>query len=63
MNALSIEQNPQRLATVSDPDGRFRRNYNRVNFMFEHGLSGNPLFELDSLVALTQRLPDHGEHY
>jgi hypothetical protein len=48
---------------VADPEGRFRRNYNRVNFMFKHGLAGNPLFELPSLVELTRRMPDHGEHY
>jgi mannose-6-phosphate isomerase-like protein (cupin superfamily) len=49
--------------TVTDRQGRFRRDYNRVNFMFEHELAGNPLFELESLVELTRRMPDHGEHY
>jgi hypothetical protein len=50
-------------ATVVDPDGRFARDYNRANFMFKHNLNGNPLFELDSLIELTRRMPDHGEHY
>jgi hypothetical protein len=49
--------------TVADPDGRVRSNYNRANFMFKHELAGNPLFELQSLVDLTRRMPDHGEHY
>ncbi|WP_293374338.1 cupin-like domain-containing protein [Nevskia sp.] len=44
---------------LSDPNGDFARHYNRQSFCFEHGLKGNPLFELDSLVALSQRLPAH----
>jgi hypothetical protein len=63
MNALTSEHGPRRLVTVTDPEGKFRRNYNRANFMFKHELSGNPLFELKSLIELTQRMPDHGEHY
>jgi hypothetical protein len=31
--------------------------------MFKHELSGNPLFEPGSLIDLTLRMPDHGEHY
>jgi hypothetical protein len=63
MNAMTLEHEPRRLVTVSDPEGKFRQNYNRENFMFKHELSGNPLFELESLVELTKRMPDHGEHY
>jgi mannose-6-phosphate isomerase-like protein (cupin superfamily) len=63
MNAVSIERAPERLVTVTDPQGQFRRNYNRANFMFKHELTGNPLFEIPSLVELTRRMPDHGEHY
>lgn len=63
MNAMTMEHRAGRLVTVTDPEGDFRRNYNRANFMFKHELSGNPLFELQSLVELTQRMPDHGEHY
>jgi hypothetical protein len=49
--------------SLFDPEGKLRQNYNLVNFMFKHELSGNPLFELDSLIELTRRMPDHGEHY
>jgi hypothetical protein len=63
MNAMTIEHEPRRLLTVSDPDGTFRKNYNRKDFMFKHELTGNPLFELRSLAELTRRMPDHGEHY
>ncbi len=62
MNAMTIGEDTRRLVTVTDPEGKFRRNYNRENFMFKHELSGNPLFELKSLIELTQRMPDH-EHY
>ena len=63
MNARSAETKPARLVTATDPDGNFRRHYNRQNYMFKHELTGNPLFELDCLVELTRRMPDHGEHY
>ncbi|HTB67223.1 MAG TPA: hypothetical protein VK727_13420 [Steroidobacteraceae bacterium] len=49
--------------TVVDPEGSFARNYNRTDFMFEHRLTGHPLFELPSLVELSKRLPDNGENY
>ena len=63
MNATPMARAPDRLVTVTDPGGQFQRNYNRANFMFKHELAGNPIFELDSLVELTRRMPDHGEHY
>lgn len=44
---------------LTDPHGDFARQYNRQSFCFEHGLKGNPLFELDSLVELSKRLPAH----
>ncbi|GAC1631253.1 MAG: hypothetical protein NVS9B10_24490 [Nevskia sp.] len=44
---------------LTDPDGDFARHYNRSSFEFAHGLKGHPLFELDSLVALSERLPAH----
>ncbi|HLZ96831.1 MAG TPA: hypothetical protein VKP66_02730 [Steroidobacteraceae bacterium] len=62
MNALTIEP-LSRPATVADPGGDFLRNYNRANFMFRHELAGHPLFELSSLVELSRRMPDLGEHY
>ncbi|ACK50646.1 transcription factor jumonji JmjC domain protein [Methylocella silvestris BL2] len=46
-----------------DPDGRFSRNYNRSPFQFPHGLKGDPLFELPSLVELAKRMPDHSDTY
>ena len=63
MKAISIEREPSAPPVVADPEGQFRRNYNRMNFMFKHELAGIPLFELASLVELTRRMPDHGEHY
>lgn len=50
-------------AVLHDPDGQFRRNYNRMPFMFAHRLTGHPLFELPSLLALAQRMPDHRDTY
>lgn len=44
---------------LQDPHGQFARFYNRSSFMFGHGFTGNPIFELPSLVELSRRLPDH----
>ena len=44
---------------LTDPQGDFARHYNRESFCFDHGLKGHPLFELDSLIALSHRLPVH----
>ena len=46
---------------LSDPDGRFDACYNRASFLFQHELVGHPLFELDSLVNLSRRLPEHSD--
>jgi hypothetical protein len=48
---------------LQDTDGRFARLYNRENFIFPHGLTGNPLFELPNLVDLSIRMPDHRDTY
>ena len=48
---------------ILDPQGEFRRNYNRVNFMFAHELAGSPLWELPNLIALSRRMPDHRDTY
>lgn len=48
---------------IRDPENRFRRDYNRINFMFPHQLADHPLFELPSLVALSRRMPDHRDTY
>ena len=40
-----------------DQKPAFAANYNRACFMFDHQLHLNPLFELDNLAALTERLP------
>jgi len=63
MNAITIDYERDRLPAVVDVDDQFRRNYNAMNFMFRHELAHHPLFELQSLVELTRRMPDHGEHY
>ena len=49
--------------TLTDPEGLFRQHYNRKTFCFPHGLSGNPLFELESLIELSGRMPDHRDTY
>jgi hypothetical protein len=48
---------------VADPGGRFRRDCNRANFTFKHGLAGNTLFELSALAALARRGGALGPHY
>ncbi len=50
-------------SVIDDPQGLFRRNYNRVNFMFPHELAGDPLWDLESLLALSRRMPDHRDTY
>lgn len=50
-------------SVIDDPDGLFRRNYNRVNFMFPHKLAGDPMWDLESLLALSRRMPDHRDTY
>jgi hypothetical protein len=52
-----------RRSVIDDPEGLFSRNYNRVNFMFPHKLAGDPLWELDNLLALSRRMPDHRDTY
>jgi hypothetical protein len=42
---------------LEDADGKFERYWNRASFRFSHKLSGHPLFELDSLVELSRRMP------
>jgi hypothetical protein len=58
----SIET-PLDAPVILDPQGEFRRNYNRVNFMFPHELAGSPLWELPNLIALARRMPDHRDTY
>jgi hypothetical protein len=48
---------------LTDPEGLFQRNYNRKTFSFPHGLSSNPLFDLDNLIELSKRMPDHRDTY
>jgi hypothetical protein len=43
---------------VRDPEGQFKRNYNRCSFAFSHELRGNPLFDLQHLIDYSRRLPD-----
>src|SRR5882757_7971452 len=58
----SIET-PHDQPVILDPNGAFRRNYNRVNFMFPHELAGSPLWQLPNLLALSRRMPDHRDTY
>ena len=42
------------------PDnGLFAKNFNRSDFMFDHGLAHHPLFELPALAALAERIPKY----
>src|SRR5580693_6091342 len=48
---------------LTDPQGLFRRNYNRKTFSFPHGLASSPLFDLDNLLGLAKRMADHPDTY
>lgn len=37
----------------------FRGSYNRLPFQFRHNLSSEPLLQVEALLRLAQRLPDH----
>ena len=42
------------------PDnGEFRKKFNRTDFMFDHGLAHHPLFDLEALYGLAQRIPKY----
>lgn len=50
-------------AHLSYDQAQARRDYGRRAFLVEHDLVGNPLFELDALAELAERLPpEHVEH-
>jgi hypothetical protein len=49
--------------SLLDPAGTFHANYNRRSFMFAHGLSDSPLFDLDNLLELARRTPKEHEPY
>src|SRR5216683_1657425 len=65
MSAMVSESTSQRAAqpSLTDSEGLFRQNYNRKTFSFAHGLSSSPLFDLDSLIELSRRMPDHRDTY
>lgn len=63
MNAVIKQPAPGPGELLTDPEGAFDRHYNRKNFRFAHGLAGHPLFELDSLIGLSLRMPDHRDTY
>jgi hypothetical protein len=48
---------------LSDPEGQFARTYNRLTFMFRHGLSGHPFLQLPSLIDLAGRLEKYDGCY
>ena len=59
----SVKQPTNAGALLADPDGVFAQNYNRKTFSFPHHLAGHPLFELDALIELSRRMPDHRDTY
>ena len=63
VSSKSIQPCSGSLPILTDPTGAFQRNYNTAPFMFPHGLAGHGLFELPSLLALAQRMPDHRDTY
>jgi hypothetical protein len=63
MSAVIEGPAPDTSGILADPEGAFRSNYNRRTFSFAHGLANHPLFELDSLIELSQRMPDHRDTY
>jgi hypothetical protein len=65
MSALLSESSVREVAvpSLTDPDGLFKRHYNNKTFSFPHGLSSNPLFDLNNLIELTKRMPDHRDTY
>ncbi|MDO9712577.1 hypothetical protein [Paracraurococcus lichenis] len=67
MSRLTLP-NPAKVAATPrpvlvDPDARFAQHHNASSFLFTHGLTGNPLFALPSLLALAERTPDHRDTY
>jgi hypothetical protein len=48
---------PDEAPFLDNPAGKFHRYWNRASFFFTHKLAGHPLFELDSLVELSRRMP------
>jgi hypothetical protein len=44
-------------------DGMFKNDAGRKAFLFRHGLSGHPLFDLPSLIQLADRLAKHDAVY
>jgi hypothetical protein len=40
-------------------NGEFRKKFNRTDFMFDHGLAHHPMFELQALYELAQRIPKY----
>ncbi len=48
---------------LDDPDGSFRRLYNRATFRFGHGLSGHALLSLPNLIDLGRRLAGRNSAY
>jgi hypothetical protein len=40
-------------------NGEFREKFNRLDFMFDHGLAHHPMFELPALAKLAERIPKY----
>jgi hypothetical protein len=58
-----VEAQDGDMPVLTDPDGQFRRNYNRHTFAFAHGLKNHPLFELPNLIELAKRPAQHPAYW
>ena len=50
-------------AIGSATDTRFQDAFNRDSFLFDHGLHNHPLYDIESLVGLAQRLGPHSAYW
>jgi hypothetical protein len=58
--SIQRDSGQQGAPPLNDPGGEFARKYNKTSFAFEHGLKGNPLFQLPGLIEYSRRLPADG---
>jgi hypothetical protein len=63
INPYNLKRDVMSPEILSDPEGEFPRHSNRSSFLFRHGLSGHPLLQLPSLIALADRLEKHNGCY
>src|ERR1700722_4920656 len=63
INPHNLKRDVMSPEILSDPEGQFPQRSNRSSFLFRHGLSGHPLLQLPSLIALADRLEKHNGCY